>query len=278
VKPSLLRLEQVRAGYRPGAPVVRGVDLQLREGDFLGLIGPNGCGKSTLIRAATGGLPLDSGAVWLEGRDLGSCPRREVARRLGVVPQGAACAAGFTVREIVAMGRHPHLGRFGRPGREDERRVDEALDQTGTLHLAERQVSELSGGERQRVVVARGLAQTPRLLLLDEPTNHLDINHQVEIFDLLLRLNQEQGLTLLCATHELNLAAEFADTVLLLHRGQRLRLGPPAEVLEQELLEEVFETELDVFLQPDTGRPRVVLRSLAEPPPEKGGVGEQQVE
>jgi len=255
VKPSLLRLEQVRAGYRPGAPVVRGVDLQLREGDFLGLIGPNGCGKSTLIRAATGGLPLDSGAVWLEGRDLGSCPRREVARRLGVVPQGAACAAGFTVREIVAMGRHPHLGRFGRPGREDERRVDEALDQTGTLHLAERQVSELSGGERQRVVVARGLAQTPRLLLLDEPTNHLDINHQVEIFDLLLRLNQEQGLTLLCATHELNLAAGYCGRIALMDQGRIIACGPPAAVLTAGHLSAVYGVQVQV--EEAGGVPRV---------------------
>lgn len=243
---NLLQLEQVWAGYRPGEPVVRGVDLQLQEGDFLGLIGPNGCGKSTLIRAATGVLPLQRGRVCLAGRELRSCSRQALAQCLGVVPQEAGAAAGFSVREIVAMGRHPHLGRFRGPGPRDERRVQEALAQTGILHLAGREVSALSGGERQRVVIARALAQEPRILLLDEPTNHLDINHQLEVFDLLHQLNQERRLTLLCATHELNLAAGYCGRIALMDQGQVVACGAPGEVLTAGRLSAVYGIEVQV--------------------------------
>ncbi|MBI2503573.1 MAG: ABC transporter ATP-binding protein [Candidatus Latescibacteria bacterium] len=242
----LLELEQVWAGYGADEAVVRQVDLQLREGDFLGLIGPNGCGKSTLLRAAAGVLPLRGGRVLLAGRDLQASSRRELARQLGVVSQETIFAAGFSVREIVAMGRHPHLGRFQQPGLEDERQVRRVLDQTGILHLAAREALALSGGERQRVAIARALAQAPRLLLLDEPTNHLDINHQVEVFDLLHDLNQARGLAILCVTHDLNLAAEYCGAIALLDQGQVRACGPPAEVLTAPLLSAVYGVEVQV--------------------------------
>ena len=252
---TLLDIEGVWVGYGSDEAVVRGVDLQLGEGDFLGLIGPNGCGKSTLMRAAAGVLPLHRGRVLLGGRDLQTSSRRDLARQLGVVSQETIFAAGFTVREIVAMGRHPHLGRFQQPGQEDEFQVDRALDQTGILQLAEREVLALSGGEKQRVAIARALAQSPRLLLLDEPTNHLDINHQVEVFDLLHDLNEEQGLAILCVTHDLNLAAEYCDTIALLHQGQLRACGSPAEVLTAPQLSSAYGVE--VVVEEVGGVPRI---------------------
>lgn len=251
----LLELTGVSAGYGTGDPVVRGVDLQLAEGDFLGLIGPNGCGKSTLMRAAAGALPLRAGRVVLEGRDLERCSRRELARLLGVVAQESLFAPGFAVHEIVAMGRHPHLGRFGRPGPHDELQVQQALDRTGIRHLAGREAVALSGGERQRVAIARALAQSPRLLLLDEPTNHLDINHQVEVFDLLHDLNREQGLAILCVTHDLNLAAEYCSAIALLEQGQLRAYGSPGEVLTPGLLGAAYGVE--VVVEEVGGTPRI---------------------
>ncbi|MCC7264844.1 MAG: ABC transporter ATP-binding protein [Candidatus Latescibacteria bacterium] len=252
---TLLELVGVSAGYGTGEPVVRGVDLQLAEGDFLGLIGPNGCGKSTLMRAAAGVLPLRGGRAVLEGRNLQTCSRRDLAKLLGVVAQESVFAPGFSVQEIVAMGRHPHLGRFGRPGREDEYQVHRALDQTGILALAAREAVALSGGERQRVAIARALAQSPRLLLLDEPTNHLDINHQVEVFDLLHDLNHEQGLAILCVTHDLNLAAEYCSAIALLEQGLLRAWGPPSEVLTPSLLGAAYGVE--VLVEEIGGTPRI---------------------
>ena len=242
----LLELEEVWAGYGADEPVVRGVDLCVGEGEFLGLIGPNGCGKSTLLRAAAGVLPLRAGKVRFEGRDLNVLSRRALACLLGVVSQETVFAAGFTVRQIVAMGRHPHLGRFQRSGPEDEFQIREALIQTDTLQFAEREALALSGGERQRVAIARALAQSPRLLLLDEPTNHLDINHQIEVFDLLHVLNQERGLAILCVTHDLNLAAEYCGAVALLEQGQVQACGVPAEVLTAERLSAAYGVEVQV--------------------------------
>ena len=252
---SLLELVAVSAGYGAGDPVVRAVDLRLGEGDFLGLLGPNGCGKSTLLRAAAGVLPLQQGRVVLDGKDLASCTRRELARLLGVVAQECLFAPGFSVQEIVAMGRNAHLGVFGRPGRGDEYQVHRALDQTGILALASREALALSGGERQRVAIARALAQSPRLLLLDEPTNHLDNNHQVEVFDLLHELNREKGLAILCVTHDLNLAAEYCTAIALLDQGRLCAWGPPAEVLTAPMLGEVYGVEVRV--EEIGGTPRI---------------------
>jgi len=257
---------------------LRAIDFSLRRGELLAIIGPNAAGKSTLLKLLAGLLAPEAGAVLLDGRPVGGLSLRERARRVALVRQESPLYFPIRVLPFVLQGRHAYLPALGFESAADLEVARQALAATRTAHLADRFVQELSGGEKQRVLLARALAQQPELLLLDEPTLHLDIGFQVELLRLVQQLARRERYAVALVSHELNLAAEFADTVLLLHRGQRLRLGPPAEVLEQELLEEVFETELDVFLQPDTGRPRVVLRSLAEPPPEKGGVGEQQVE
>lgn len=258
---SLLELTGVSAGYRRGDPVIRGISLSLQEGAFLGLIGPNGCGKSTLIRAVSGVLDLTEGLIRLDGEQLSGLSRQEIARSIAVLPQDASCAFPFSVREIVTMGRYPHMGRFQSLGPADEEIVEEALVLTDTLRLEGRSITALSGGERQRAMVARALAQRPKLLLLDEPTSHLDINHQVEVFDLLQHLNREQGLTLICVTHDLNYAAEYCDRLLLMSEGAICACGRPEEVVTAETIARVYGVEVVVELSGFGGRPRVTPRS-----------------
>ncbi len=243
---TLLELTHVHAGYRRRQTVLNGVDLELTRGDFLGLIGPNGCGKSTLIRTITGVLALRAGVVLFDGRDIRKLPRRTLACHMAVVPQEASREFAFTVREIVEMGRHPYIGRLRSFGREDEAMVDRAMGWTNIEVLAGRNMQELSGGERQRVIIARALAQDPDLLLLDEPTNHLDINHQVEVFDLLHQLNQEQGVTILCVTHDLNFAGEYCAQLALMDGGKVVASGSPAEVLTSELIGRIYGVEVSI--------------------------------
>ncbi len=269
---SLLDLAGVSAGYRRDDPVIRGITLSLQEGEFLGLIGPNGCGKSTLIRAVSGVLPLSEGSVRLDGEPLSGLSRKEIARNIAVLPQDTSCPFPFSVREIVNMGRYPHMARFQGMGPADEEIVEESLALTDTLALEGRRITALSGGERQRVMVARALAQRPRLLLLDEPTSHLDINHQVEVFDLLQQLNREHGLTLICVTHDLNYAAEYCDRLLLVSDGAACSCGPPEEVVTAEAIARVYGVDVAVELCGSEGRPRVTPQSRLQRLADSAGV------
>lgn len=255
---SLLKLADIRAEYRRDQAVLNGVNLELARGDFLGLIGPNGCGKSTLIRTVTGILPLRSGAVYFNEKDICLLSRQALACHMAVVPQEAAREFAFTVREIVAMGRHPYIGRFHSFGKEDKAMVERAMGLTHIVELAERNIQELSGGERQRVIIARALAQAPDLLLLDEPTNHLDINHQVEVFDLLHQLNQEQGMTILCVTHDLNFAGEYCAQLALMDKGKVVASGSPVEVLTSELIGDIYGVEVNIEQGHTGSGPRVI--------------------
>lgn len=255
VAETALQASGLRCGYEE-REVIRGVDVELRRGEFLGLIGPNGSGKTTLLRALAGRLPLTAGEVLLEGAPLGRQPRRAVARRLAVVPQISSPPFEFTVRDIVTMGRTPHLGRLQREGPDDRAAVDEAMELTHTQELASRPVTELSGGEFQRVVIARALAQQAPLMLLDEPAAHLDIGHQVSIFDLLLRLNREEGRSILCVSHDLNLASRYCDRLVAMADGWIAAAGAPAEVLTEERVSELYDCPVRVEDGPG-GRPRV---------------------
>lgn len=243
----------------PGGFRLAGLTFDVAPGEILGVIGPNSVGKTTLIRLLTKVVAPESGAIRLAGRPLAGMTQREVARLVAVVPQDLAPAFPFTVEEMVLMGRYPHA-----PGRyfEDEAdraRAREAMARTGVLDLAATPVARLAGGERQRVVLARALSQEPRLLVLDEPTAHLDLKHQAEIVALLRRLNRAAGLTVLLVTHDLNLAAEIADRMLLLHAGRVERVGPPESVLDDATLSRVYGCAVVVDKHPVTRRPSVHL-------------------
>ncbi len=241
-----VELRDVTFGYRR-EPVVRDVGFAVPPGGFVGVIGPNGSGKSTLIKLMSGVIRPWRGEVRVAGDDAARLPRAELARRVAVVPQETDLPFPYTVLEMVLFGRTPHLSGFAFEGDSDLAVARAALERTGTLDLAERAVTELSGGERQRVVLARALAQEPRVLLLDEPSAFLDIRHEVEMYDLLREL-QREGLTVVSVLHDLNLAALYCDSIVLLAEGRVFCEGTPAEVMTYANLTEVYQTEVYVTM------------------------------
>ena len=233
------------------------VSLKARAGELTAIIGPNGSGKSTLLEILSGFLKPKSGSVHLDGQNLHALSPRERARRVGLARQDTILLFSFVVREFVRQGRHPHLGHSLFESAEDERWVDWAMEKTCLQDFAYRRVMEMSSGEFQRAVLARTLAQRPRLVLLDEPTANLDIGYQVEMFRLLRQLAKTENFVGIVVTHELNLAAEMADYVLLLEGGQCLRQGKAEDVFQADLLSRAFRTPVLVDQNPSSGRPRV---------------------
>ena len=232
------------------------ISFEASTGEVVAIIGPNGSGKSTLLEVVSGYLKAVTGRVYLDGQELGKLSSRRRAGRVGLARQDAPLLFSFAVREFVRQGRHPHVGGlFESP--DDEHWVEWALGKTNLVALADRPITEVSGGEFQRAVLARTLAQRPRLVLLDEPTANLDIGYQIEMLRLLRDLASTEDFVAVIVTHELNLAAEFADYLLLLNGGQCLRLGTPSQVLDSELLSRVFRTPVVVDQNPSSGRPRV---------------------
>lgn len=233
-----------------------GVDLRLAEGELVAVVGPNGSGKTTLLRALLGTVPLLAGRVELLGRPLSTWSAREQARVIGVVTQREETLFPLTVRETVALGRYAHLAPLGVERDVDRVRVSEAMERADVATLATRRTDTLSGGEWQRVRVARALAQEPQLLVLDEPTTSLDVRHEMEVFELVRRLSG-QGIATLLVTHHLNLAARYADRLLLLSAGQPVVEGAPSAVLEPDVLARVFEWPVAVTPWRD-GAPQIV--------------------
>lgn len=240
---------------RGGRLVVDGISLDPRPGETIGLLGPNGSGKSSLIRLLAGAVRPTSGEVTLDDTSLASVSRRETARAIAVVTQHADTVVDITVHDIVALGRIPHRGTFGGDRDADARAVAEALARTGLTPKAGELWHRLSGGEQQRVHIARALAQEPRELLLDEPTNHLDIRYQLD----LLQLVCELPVTTVVALHDLNLAAMFCDSLLILKDGRAVEAGPPSEVLTPELISHVYEVDATVRVDESTHRPVITF-------------------
>ena len=253
---AIIKLESAYFSY-PGREIFRELSLSLEEGEILALIGPNSSGKTTLLKLMDGLLQPQRGKVFLDGEELDRLSRSRVAKRVAVVPQETELPFSFTVAEIVLMGRAPYLGRFGWETRKDLDIAREAMALTDVAELEKRLFAELSQGEKQRVSMARALAQEPKVILLDEPASHLDINHQVEMHELIRRLNLEKNLTVLNISHDLNLAAEYSHRMALLHRGSIYALGTPSTVITEENIRRVYETTVMVEKNPISGAPRV---------------------
>lgn len=254
----LLKLLDVSCSYASW-PVLKDINFAVGQGEILGIVGPNGSGKSTLLRAMSRVLPPRQGTVILQDKDLYKIEARQVAGQLAFVAQENENEFPFTVEDTVMMGRIPHLKRFQREGPRDHEAVIKALQLTDACHLSGRLITELSGGEKQRVVIARALAQEPRVLFLDEPTSFLDINYQIEIMELLHKLRREQGLTVVLAVHDLNLASHYCDSILVLKEGAVYAAGHPARVLSADLIQEVYGCRVEVEYRSPNARPTVVF-------------------
>jgi len=243
--------------------VVRNINLQVANGEIIGIIGPNGSGKTTLLRAITRVLKPARGSILLEGKDIWRMKMNELARRIAVVAQSTE--TGFmTVEEFVLLGRIPYYGKFRfMETRNDLTIARDAMALTDSLKLKDQFMSQISGGERQLALIARALAQEPKLLLLDEPTTYLDITHQVGILDLVRRLNRNFGLTVIMVLHDLNLAGEYCHRIALLDQGEIRKFGPPEEVLDYSIIEEVYKTVVVVEKNPISKKPYVLAISEA---------------
>ncbi len=255
-----LRAEEIRFAYQH-KPILDDVNLELRPGEIVGLVGPNGAGKSTLINLLSRVLTPQRGRIWFDGHTLDQLSAEQVAQHIAVVPQVFQIPNGFTAFEIVMMGRTPHLGWLKSESARDLEIVRAAMESTGTWQLANRLVNHLSGGERQRVIFARALAQEPQVLLLDEPTAHLDVAHQIEVMEIARRLKNEHALAILGVFHDLNLAAQYCDRIVLLKEGRVFAAGTPSQVITAEILRAVYGVDLLVLPHPRNQRPMAFIGS-----------------
>jgi len=259
-----IEVQDISLGYFH-KEVLKNVTFQVLPGEMVGLIGPNGCGKSTIIRALTRIISPYRGRILLDGEDIVSIPRQELARILGVVPQMPLLPSAFTAFEVVLMGRNPHLGLFQYEGLREREIVWQAMEKTMTLGLASRRVGELSGGEIQCLLIARVLVQETKAILLDEPTANLDIGRQVEILNLIKNLCLENNLTVLAALHDLNLASQYCDRLVLINNGRVHAQGIPSEVITPQNIKEVYGTERCVYSHPANGLPAILVKADSSP-------------
>ncbi len=265
----LFNILGVTCGYGTSL-VLKDVNVQITRGDFVGIVGPNGSGKSTLLRTISRVLKPLQGKVLLDEEDLYRIPRAEVARKMAVVTQEQSLDFPFTVRDIVMMGRLPHIKRFAGESAKDLEAVAQAMGFTDTQLLADRQINELSGGEKQRVLLARALAQDPKILLLDEPTSYLDLNYQIEIMELLVRLRREHGATIVMVLHDLNLASRYCDYLLVMKQGSIHAIGSPHQVITTKMIKEVYGCEVRVEYPNSVECPYVVFKDEPVPAVREG--------
>lgn len=253
----MLEVRDIRFSY-DGRPVLDGLSLSVAAGELVGVVGPNGSGKTTLLKLVTGVLSPDTGAVLVDAVDMADLGSRERARQIAIVPQDPQLPMGFSVVDLVLMGRNPHLGLLQWEGERDLQVATAAMEQTNVAHLAGRTLSKLSGGERQRVVVATALAQQAPVLLLDEPTSNLDLAHQTGVMELVRRVQSERDGAVMVAMHDLTLAAMFCDHIVMLSGGRSFAAGPPRDVLTASNIREVYGAEVAILEHPETGAPVVV--------------------
>lgn len=254
---SILKIENLICGYNKKNPVIKGVSFEVEDGQFVGIVGPNGSGKTTLLRAISGLIEIFHGAVIVSQHRIDHLDRKELARRIAFVPQLMEPVEGFSVEELVMLGRTPYLERFAFEGAEDYEAVKWAIDELKIEGLKDRPVTELSGGEFQRVAIARALAQEPKILLLDEPTSHLDIRYQVNICKLLRKLRSHRSIV--ATFHDLNLASRFCSRLVLLKNGELIAAGPPDEVVTPENIWQAYRIKVSVRKNPNTQKARYVL-------------------
>lgn len=253
-----LRVEDLHFRYRE-QPVLDGAELDIREGEVFGILGPNGCGKTTLLKNLNRNLTPEAGRVLIGDDDIAGLTKKEIAREIAAVPQGNEIRFSFTVRDIVAMGRMPFQRQFEGESTSDGEIIDNALRDVGIWDMRDRHINEMSGGERQRVIIARALAQTPKFLLMDEPTNHLDINMQFEVLDLVHRLSREKGMTVVIVSHDLPMAARYCDRMALIRDHKVMCVGTPEEVLTPENMRTVFGVDAELTRDSKTGKASVIL-------------------
>ena len=257
--PSPLTAEGLAVGY-PSRLVIEDLDIVIEPSSLTVIVGPNACGKSTLLRTLARVLTPQAGTVLLDGAELRSRSTNDIARRLGMLPQSSVAPEGITVTDLVCRGRYPHQSMLRQWSRADHAAVDRAMADAGVTELADRYVDELSGGQRQRVWIALVLAQETPVLLLDEPTTYLDIAHQVEVLELVDRLRRA-GRTVVAVLHEINLAARYATQLVAMRDGRIVAQGPPDEVVTAAMVDEVFSLQARILRDPDTGHPVVLPRS-----------------
>ena len=257
----MLKVKDLTCGYNSKF-VIHQVSFSVKEGEFYGIIGPNGSGKTTLLKAITKSLKPQGGEIFFKNKEITQMGFRELSQKIAVVSQIQPTAFDITVKDFVLLGRIPYYSKFQflETGR-DEEIAEKAMFLTDTSEFRKRFIGEMSGGERQLVVIARALAQEPKLLLLDEPTSHLDITHQVKILDLLKRLNKKTQLTVIIVLHDLNLASEYCDRLILLNDGKVQKIGSPQEVLTYQIIEEVYNTTVVVKENPVSSKPHILIVS-----------------
>jgi len=245
----MMDVKDLSFSYRE-RPVLQEINLSIKKGEIIGILGPNGCGKTTLLKLLNRNLRPDSGKVLMNDTDLEEISKREIARHIAVVPQSNEIRFAFSVRDIVMMGRMPFVGQFQGESSEDERIVAEAMKKTNITEFAGRLINTMSGGERQRVIIARAIAQRPEIVLLDEPNLHLDICYQFEVLDLMKKLSDEEDLTVVIVSHDLPMVVKYCDRIVLIHDHKIFALGTPEEVLTRENMRIVF--NIDAVLEYDS--------------------------
>lgn len=238
--------------------ILNHINLKIDEGSFVSIIGPNGSGKTTLLKAMSSILAPNKGRITLKGKEINKYKRRELARLLAFVPQNTSIDFEFTAMDVVLMGRSPYMGLFQSEKDDDMLIAENAMKLTNTYSLKDQKITEMSGGERQRVVIACALAQTPEIILLDEPISNLDIQHQVEVLGILKKLNREKGLTVVAVLHDLNLSAEYSDSIILLKDGKLVESGKPVDVITEHNIQRTYNANVYMTSNPVTGNPHVI--------------------